>query len=132
MRLQQKPHLFFNFIVNQFHVKLTKKCLYLSEFFGIKSKTGWWFHGWNWHKIMKPPDSVGKKNWNWRHLALPRPSVSFFFSLSNLDGFRILASFIHETTASFTFELKNQKKYRPFSSILHKTDHKNKNCDVSS
>ena len=61
MRFQQKPHLFFIFIVNQFHVKLTKKCLYFSEFFGIKSKTGWWFHGWNWHKIMKPPYSVGKK-----------------------------------------------------------------------
>ena len=69
--------------MNQFHVKLTKKCLYLSEFFGIKSKTGWWFHGWNWHKIMKPPDSVGKKNWNWRHLALPRPSVSFFFPIES-------------------------------------------------
>ena len=56
-----------------------KNVYIFSKFFGIKSETGWWFHVRNWHKIMKPPDSVGKKNWNWRHAASPRPSVSIFF-----------------------------------------------------
>ena len=65
------------------------------------------------------------KKWNWRHAASPR-HVSFIFSRPNLDGFIILASFIHETTASFTFEPKTQKKYRHFSSVSRETDHKKK------
>ena len=39
----------------------------------------------------------------------PRPSVSFF-SRRTLDGFTILASFTHETTASSIFEPKKQNK----------------------
>ena len=39
-----------------------------------------------------------------------------FFSRPNLDGFTILASFTHETTASFIFEPKKQKTKQPVSS----------------
>ena len=56
-----------------------KLAVLFSDYFGIKNKTGWWFHDFKGHKIMKPPKSVGKKKWNWRHAAAPRPSVSFFF-----------------------------------------------------
>ena len=31
------------------------------RYLGIKNETGWWFHDFKRHKIMKPPDSVGKK-----------------------------------------------------------------------
>ena len=27
-----------------------------SDFLASKNETGWWFHVWNWHKIMKPPE----------------------------------------------------------------------------
>ena len=39
-----------------------KLAVLFSDYFGIKNKTGWWFHDFKGHKIMKPPKSVGKKN----------------------------------------------------------------------
>ena len=66
-----------------------KLAVLFSDYFGIKNKTGWWFHDFKGHKIMKPPKSVGKKKWNWRHAAAPRPSVSFFFPI-DFGGFIIL------------------------------------------
>ena len=38
-----------------------KLAVLFSDYFGIKNKTGWWFHDFKGHKIMKPPKSVGKK-----------------------------------------------------------------------
>ena len=53
---------------------------------------------------MKPPDSVGKKmKLTARGFAA---AVSFIFSRPNLDGFIILATLTHETTASFIFLAK--------------------------
>ena len=48
-------------------------------FLASKMKLTDGFMNFTWHKIMKPPHSVWKKKWNWRHAASPRPSVSFFF-----------------------------------------------------
>ena len=33
-----------------------------SDYFGIKNETGWWFHNFKGHKIMKPPELIGKKD----------------------------------------------------------------------
>ena len=50
-----------------------------SDYFVIKNETGWWFHNFKGHKIMKPPELVGKKD--------------------ETDGTRLAASFIRETVA---------------------------------
>ena len=61
-----------------------KLAVLFSDYFGIKNKTGWWFHDFKWHKIMKSPKSDGKK-WNWQPCA-----VSLFFFLSDFGGIIIL------------------------------------------
>ena len=57
-----KPPLFLFFIVAQFHVKLVKMVDLVSDFFGSKMKLVDGYMKFKWHEIMKPPDSVGKKN----------------------------------------------------------------------
>ena len=123
---RKKPHFFFYFIVAQFHVKLTKKCWDFSDFLASKNETGWWFHTWNWHEIMKPPNSVRKKKLKLTARGFAA-AVSFnFFSWPNLDGFIISVSFMYETTASFIFWAKKQKKSQHFSSVSRETGHKKK------
>ena len=79
IRFQHKTWLIFFFIVAKFHVKTGEKMVdFILRFLGIKNKTGWWFHYFNRHKIMKPPDSVGKKKWNWRHAAAACHQFHFF------------------------------------------------------
>ena len=51
---RRKPPLFFIFILDQFHAKLTQKCLCFSDFFGIQ-KLNWLMVSWvKLAKIMKP------------------------------------------------------------------------------
>ena len=97
-----------------------------SDFLASKNETGWWFHVWNWHKIMKPSRiRSGKKN-ETDGTRLRRGRQFHFFSWPNLDGFIILVSFTHETTASFIFWAKKQKKFRHFSPVSLETGHKKK------
>ena len=107
--------------------------IYFIFYCGTVSRENWvklviffcfiWLKKWNWLmvswvktgiKFWNRPEVGREKKWNWRHAATPRPSVSFF-SRPTLDGFTILASFTHETTASFIFEPKKQKKKIPVS-----------------
>ena len=53
------------------------------------------------------------------------PSVSFF-SRPNLDGFIILATLTHQTTASFIFEPKKRKKVTIVSPVSRKLCHNKK------
>ena len=46
-----------------------KLAVLVSDFFGIKKETGWWFHYFKGHKIMKPPEVSRDTKWNWRHAA---------------------------------------------------------------
>ena len=39
-----------------------KLAVLFSDYFGIKNKTGWWFHDFKGHKIMKPPEVDREKN----------------------------------------------------------------------
>ena len=100
-----KPPLFFIFILDQFHAKLTQKCLCFSEFFGIK-KLNWLMVSW---------DETGIKLWNRQirsgkkietdSTRLRRGCQLLFFPEPILDGFR----FNSKTTVSFIFEPKNRK-----------------------
>ena len=86
----RRNHLYFLFLFwISFTWNFMKLAVLVSDFFGIKKETGWWFHYFKGHKIMKPPEisretkwnwrhAASGKKWNWRHAAAPRPSVSFF------------------------------------------------------
>ena len=74
---------------------------------------------------MKPPDSVGKKN-ETDGTRLRRGRQFQFFSRPNLDGFIILATLTHQTTASFIFEPKKRKKVTIVSPVSRKLCHNKK------
>ena len=110
-----RNHLYFYFLLcHSFTWKLNETGGIVFRLFWHQ-KSNWlmvsWFKG---HKIMKPPDSGGKKKWNWRHAAAPRPSVSFFFPPES-GRFHNFSPLNHETTASFIFEPKNPKTKPPVS-----------------
>ena len=65
-----KPPLFFIFILDQFHAKLTQKCLCFSKFFGIK-KLNWLMVSW---------DEAGIKLWNPTYGDF-RPKIGHFYAL---------------------------------------------------
>ena len=52
-----------------------------SDFLASKNETGWWFHVWNWHKIMKPSRIRSGKKMKPDGKRLPR-AVSFIFLLT--------------------------------------------------
>ena len=85
-----------------------------SDFLASKNETGWWFHVWNWHKIMKPSRiRSGKKKWNWRHAASPRPSVSFFF-LTESGRFHNFSQFHTWNHSQFHFLSQKAEKIQTF------------------
>ena len=89
-----KPPLFFIFILDQFHAKLTQKCLCFSEFFGIK-KLNWLMVSWDETgiKLWNPQIRSGKKN-ETDGTRLRRGRQFHFFSWPNLAVSWFYASFI--------------------------------------
>ena len=107
--------IYFLFLLwHSFMWNCTKLSEWFSDFFASKK--------WNWlmvscmklAKIMKPPISVRKKN-ETDGTRLRRGRQFHFFSWPKLDGFIILASFIHETTTSFIFGGKKTENIQTVS-----------------
>jgi len=96
---------------------------------------------------MKPPEWVGKKQWNWRHAAekknetdgtrLRRGRQFHFFSRRGrqfhcfsrpiLDGFIILATLTQKPQPVSFWANETEQKNRNFSPVSRETDHKKKN-----
>ena len=89
-----------------------------SDYFGIKNETGWWFHDFKGHKIMKPPELVGKKM-NLTAAAKPR-AVSFIFFPARLWRFHnFMPLIIMKPSASFIFDAKIiWKQYCQFHAVF--------------
>ena len=85
--------------------------------------------GENWHKIVKPSRIWSGKKIETDGTRLRRGRQFQFFSRPNLDGFTILASFTHESTASFIFwAKKTENKTASFIQFHVKlATHKKKN-----
>ena len=79
-----------------------------SDYFGIKNETGWWFDDFKGHKIMKPPELVGKKmKLTARSFAA---AVSFIFFPTNSGRFHNFSPLKSWNHSQFHFCCENNRK----------------------
>ena len=109
-----KPPLFFIFILDQFHAKLTQKCLCFSEFFGIK-KLNWLMVSW---------DETGIKLWN-RQIRSGKKKMKL-----TARGFAAAVSFIFFPDRTGRFHNFSQFHSRNHSQFHFLSQKIRKNTDI--
>ena len=84
-----------------------------SDFLASKNETGWWFHVWNWHKIMKPSRirSGKKMKLTARGYAA---AVSFIFFLTESGRFHNFSQFHTWNHSQFHFLSQKAEKIQTF------------------
>ena len=99
----------------------------MSVFFWIfwhqKIKLADGFMRWNWHKIMKPPDSVRKKKMKLTARGFAA-AVSFIFFPDRTGRFHNFSQFHSWNHSQFHFLSQKIRKNRHFTSVSRETDQK--------